>query len=363
LHLERFAAPLWLEELMCHWNIKNGEKMHEALLYEKCADGNVRCHLCRHRCLIAAGRRGICGVRENDGGTLRTLVYGRLVTENVDPVEKKPLFHFQPGSLTYSIATVGCNFRCLHCQNYSISQVPTGMTTIPGNLCSPEDVVRRAVASGCRSISYTYTEPTIFFEFALDTARLAREAGLSNIFVTNGYMTPEALDLIAPYLDAANIDLKGFSDRYYHEIAGAELHGVLETIRDFARRGIWVELTTLLIPGWNDAEDELDALVRFVVDELGADIPWHVSRFFPTYRLTDCPATPVETLHRAAAVGRKAGLSYIYLGNTPQPEGEDTVCSGCHAPLVSRTGFHVTYNGIKNDCCSRCGVRIAGVWS
>lgn len=336
--------------------------MKEALCYEKLGDRNVRCNLCRHHCLIAPGKRGICGVRENSGGMLQTLVYGILVAEHVDPVEKKPLFHFQPGSLTYSIATAGCNFRCQHCQNYSISQVPPGTARMPGTFRTPEQVVSSALAAGCRSISYTYTEPTIFFEFALDTARLAHAAGLSNIFVTNGYITPEALDLVAPYLEAANIDLKGFTDSFYRTVAGARLESVLETIRDYHRRGIWIELTTLLIPGLNDTSGELEELARFIVDELGADVPWHVSRFFPTYRMIDRPATPPETLHRAAEIGSRAGLRFIYQGNFVAPGAEDTLCPDCHATLVTRSGFQVTSCTVNKGGCSACGTCIAGVW-
>ncbi|GAM08166.1 putative protein [Geobacter sp. OR-1] len=337
--------------------------MQEALCYERVDDDAVRCHLCRHLCRIAAGKRGICGVRENRDGTLVTLVYGKVVAESIDPVEKKPLFHFQPGSSTYSIATAGCNFRCRHCQNYTISQVPPGTTQIPGVLRTPEEVVSSAIASGCRSISYTYTEPTIFFEFALDTARLARKAGLANVFVTNGYITPDALDLIAPVLDAANIDLKGFSDSFYREIAGAGLDGVLDTIRDYCRRGIWVELTTLLITGLNDSDEELEGLTRFIADELGVDVPWHISRFFPTYLMTDRPPTPVATLHRAAEIGKKAGLRYIYQGNAVETGREDTVCPGCKTPLVCRTGFRVTGVRITADVCPACSMVIAGRWA
>jgi pyruvate formate lyase activating enzyme len=337
--------------------------MKEALLYEKLDDGKVRCNLCLHHCLIVSGKRGICGVRENREGILRTLVYGKLVAENIDPVEKKPLFHFLQGALTYSIATAGCNFRCLHCQNYGISQVPPGPVKIPGTVRTPEEIVNTAIASGCRSISYTYTEPTVFFEFALDTAKLARKAGLANIFVTNGYITPDALDLIAPFIDAANIDLKGFTEVFYRDVAGAKLEGVLETIRNYQRHGIWVELTTLLIPGLNDSDEELAGLTRFIAEELGVDVPWHVSRFFPTYRITDRPATPLETLHRAAEAGTKAGLRYIYLGNIPEPGGEDTICPNCSSPLVSRSGFHVLSCKIINASCPECGTRIAGIWA
>jgi len=337
--------------------------MKEALFYEKLDDGKVRCNLCRHYCLILPGKRGICGVRENRDGILLALVYGKLVAEHVDPVEKKPLFHFKPGSRTYSIATVGCNFRCQHCQNYSISQVPDGSLNVAGNSRTPEDVVRSAIEAGCSSISYTYTEPTIFLEFALDTARLAHQAGLSNIFVTNGYITPEALDPIAPYLDAANIDLKGFSEEFYRKVAGASLEGVMATIRDYVSRGIWVELTTLLITGLNDSDHDLEGLTRFIAEELGAAVPWHISRFFPTYLMTDRQSTPVETLYRAASIGKQAGLEYIYMGNVSEPGSEDTVCPSCASNIIVRAGFNVPLFRLNNDCCPDCGKRIAGIWS
>jgi len=269
--------------------------MKEAMFYEREEGGQVRCGLCRFRCLIKDGERGICGVRENRGGYLCSLVYGRLCAEHVDPIEKKPLFHVLPGSRSYSIATVGCNFRCRHCQNYSISQVPRN-ATVQGLVRSPQEVVRRAVAASCSSIAYTYTEPTMFFEFAYDTARLAREAGLKNIFVTNGYITSEALATIAPYLDAANIDLKGFSEKFYRDFVNATLSEVLDSIIEYRRQGIWIELTTLIIPGLNDSEEELQGIASFIVTNLGVDTPWHVSQFYPTYLLTDRPRTPVETL-------------------------------------------------------------------
>lgn len=335
--------------------------MKEALFFEQLDDGRLRCSLCRHRCIIADGKRGICGVRENRHGTLMSLVYGRVIAEHVDPVEKKPLYHFQPASLSYSVATAGCNFHCRHCQNYSISQVPPDMLEIPGTKRSPAEIVRRASQAGCRSISFTYTEPTIFFEFARDTAVLAHEAGLKTIFVTNGYITPEALELIAPYLDAANIDLKGFTDSFYREVVGARLEGVLETIRDYRRHNIWIELTTLIIPGLNDGDAELRAIARFIADELGVDTPWHVSRFYPTYLMTNRPGTPVETLNRAYDIGREAGLRYIYLGNVTAPGREDTACPGCGEQLIRRSGFSVLANRLATGSCPACGTAIAGI--
>ncbi len=334
--------------------------MKEAMLYDRESGGRVRCGLCRFRCLIADGARGICGVRENHRGTLFSLVYGRLCAENVDPIEKKPLFHVMPGSSSFSIATVGCNFHCRHCQNHSISQVHSD-GRIPGHDRTPEMVVEQAVASHCRSISYTYTEPTVFFEFALDTARLAREAGLLNLFVTNGYISSQALATIAPCLDAANIDLKGFSESFYRDIVHARLSEVLDSIVEYRRKGIWIELTTLLIPGLNDADDELAGIARFIMEHLGADTPWHLTRFYPTYKLTDLPPTPRETLCRAVEIGRAAGLRYVYEGNVPGSGNEETRCPSCSTLLVERSGFIVQRNFIKNGACPHCDTVIAGI--
>lgn len=336
--------------------------MREALFYTKQPDGSVICALCRHRCHIVVGKRGICRVRENRDGTLFSLVYGKVVAESVDPIEKKPLFHCLPASQSYSIATVGCNFRCRHCQNYSIAQYEPGQpATIPGQDIPPAQIVARALAAGCGSISYTYTEPTIFLEYALDVARLAAEAGLKNIFVTNGYITPEALDAIAPFLHAANIDLKGFSEEFYHRVVGARLSEVLECIRDYHRRGIWIELTTLVIPGENDDQAELEGIAAFIANELGPDVPWHISRFFPQYKMADHGPTPPATLERAVEAGRRAGLRYIYEGNIAGGQ-EDTACPGCGRPVLRRSGFRVVGNNLRDGACGECGERIAGVW-
>ncbi len=334
--------------------------MQEALFYEELEDNRVRCGLCRFRCLIADGARGHCGVRENQDGILYSLVYGKLCAENVDPIEKKPLFHFQPGSRSYSIATVGCNFHCRHCQNYEISQIEKE-TPIRGIARTPAEVVKKAVAHGCASIAYTYTEPTIFFEFAYDTARLAHDAGLKNIFVTNGYITPEALASITPWLDAANIDLKGFSENFYRDIVHARLAEVLDSIIEYRKQGIWVELTTLIIPGLNDDEKELQELASFIVANLGIDTPWHVSQFYPTYKLTDRPRTPLATLRRAREIGRAAGLRHVYEGNVPGEGGENTWCPSCATLLIERYGFVIGTNRIRNGVCPDCGTAIAGI--
>ena len=334
--------------------------MKEALFFER-GDGNtVRCNLCRFRCRIADGARGICAVRENRDGTLYSLVYGKLCAEHDDPIEKKPLFHVMPGTRSYSIATVGCNFHCRHCQNYTISQVDRG-APIMGTERSPLEIVQKACNAGCRSISYTYTEPTIFFEYAYETAILAKEAGLSNIFVTNGYISKEALSMIAPCLDAANIDLKGFSESFYRDVVHARLSEVLDSIIEYHRQGIWLELTTLIIPGLNDSEAELKGIAEFIVTNLGADTPWHVTQFYPTYQMTDRPRTPMDTLRRAREIGRAAGLHYVYEGNVPGEGGENTWCPSCSALLIERYGFAIVTNRICHGACPECGATIAGL--
>lgn len=334
----------------------------EALLYAREVDGSVTCHLCAHRCRVREGLRGICGVRENVGGTLVSLVGDRVVCAEVDPIEKKPFFHFVPGSLAYSIATVGCNFHCRFCFNSAISQWPREHSgSPPGTRITPRDIVAAALATGARTIAYTYNEPTVFFELALATSRIAVRAGLRNVFVTNGYMTAEALAMIAPVLAAANVDLKAFSDRYYRKICGATLGPVLETIRRMRERDIWVEVTTLLIPGHNDSDAELAALAGWLA-AVDRDIPWHVSAFFPAYRMLDVPPTPASTLLRAARAGHAAGLRYVYTGNIPTQMLEDTLCPTCAQRLVCRRGFTVVENAMVDGGCGRCGTRIAGVF-
>lgn len=334
--------------------------MRKALLYEQLQGNRLRCNLCAHRCTIGAGSRGICGVRENRDGTLFTLVYGRVVAENVDPIEKKPFFHLCPGSLSYSIATAGCNFRCLFCQNHEISQAPREKQVIYGHEMPPEDVVRRAVESGSRTIAYTYTEPTVFFEFALDVARLARKEGLLNVFVTNGYFTGEALELIAPVLDGANVDLKAFSDNFYRKQCGARLEPVLDTLRNLRKRNIWIEVTTLIIPTLNDSVDELRDMARFI-RSLGPEIPWHISRYHPRYHRRDIVATPPETILKAREIGMEEGLKYVYAGNLPGDSGEKTYCAACGNLLIDRFGFSIRANNLEHSACTRCGTRLDGI--
>ncbi|MEA3428191.1 MAG: AmmeMemoRadiSam system radical SAM enzyme [Thermodesulfobacteriota bacterium] len=335
----------------------------EAYLYEPLKEKRVKCNLCSHRCIIKDGKRGICGVRKNQGGILKTLVYGRLVASHIDPIEKKPLFHFMPGSLSYSIATVGCNFKCLFCQNADISQMPSDHNgIITGDLYTPEDIVNTALKGNCKSIAYTYTEPTIFFEFAFDTAKLAHAKGIKNVFVTNGYMTSEALHMISPYLDAANVDLKAFNESFYKEVVKARLEPVKETLKLMKKLGIFVEVTTLLIPGLNDDKKELEKLALFLVKSLGPETPWHVSAFYPTYKLTDRPPTPVESLVMARETGIKVGLKYVYIGNVPSENGENTFCYSCGKLLINRMGFSIIKNVLENGRCPYCGVQIDGIW-
>jgi pyruvate formate lyase activating enzyme len=334
---------------------------HEALLYHPEEKHAVSCGLCAHHCRIASGARGICGVRENRGGVLTSLVYGMVVAENPDPIEKKPLFHCLPGSRSFSIATVGCNFRCTFCQNHEISQIPREEGRINGRERTPAQIVENALRSGSQSISYTYTEPTISFEFAYDTAGIAREKGLKNIFVTNGYMTGEMLELLAPRLDAANVDLKAFRDDFYRTQCGARLQPVLDNIRKMKELGIWVEITTLLIPGLNDGEEELRDLAGFILSH-GAETPWHISRFHPRYRMRGMPPTPAASIHRAAEIGKSAGLKYVYCGNLPGDPGENTACARCGHLLIERTGFVIGRMDLKGSSCPRCGTPLDGIF-
>jgi pyruvate formate lyase activating enzyme len=335
--------------------------MKEAMLYSLLEEGKVRCHLCNHHCTISPSKRGICGVRENRDGKLYTLVFGRAISLNVDPIEKKPIFHIFPGSTSFSIATVGCNFRCLQCQNHEISQMPSDQGRIDGSIVPPSKIVSLAKEYRCRSISYTYTEPTIYFEYAYEIAVLASREGIKNIFVTNGYMTEEALKTIQPYLDAANVDLKSFQEKFYKEVCGARLKPVLESLRLMRQMGIWVEITTLVIPTLNDSDKEFAEIAQFILS-LGPEVPWHISAFYPTYKMLNLPRTPASSLHRARQIGLKAGLRYVYCGNIPGEEGEDTLCPQCGRSVIERVGFRVAKNDIVKGECRYCHTKLDGVW-
>jgi pyruvate formate lyase activating enzyme len=335
--------------------------MKEALLYEKLGNSKVRCNLCAHRCLIADGRRGVCKVRENRDGMLFTLVYGQAISQHMDPIEKKPLFHFFPGSTAFSIATPGCNFDCRWCQNWESSQMLREQQLGTGLATTPHQVVVNALHVDSRSIAYTYTEPTVFFEYAYDTARLAHAIGMRNVYVTNGYMTAEMLELFQPHLDAANVDLKAFRDETYRLYVGARLQPVLDSLKRMKALGIWLEMTTLVIPGINDDPAELRDAAQFLSQELGTDTPWHISRFYPAYEMRDVRPTPVETLHPAREIGLAEGLKYVYVGNVPDNGCRETVCPGCDRVLIRRHGLAVTVNRVRDGRCPDCRAFIAGV--
>lgn len=322
--------------------------------------GSVRCDACAHRCVVRVGRTGICGVRANREGRLVSLVHGRVVATAVDPIEKKPLFHVAPGALAYSIATAGCDFHCAFCQNWEIAQGPRLGRPLEARSLPPEQAVAEARGAGASAIAYTYIEPTVFLEYDLDVGRLARDAGLLGLFVTNGYATPEAIELLAPVIDAANVDIKGFDDGVYRRVCGARLEPVLDGIVELRRHGIWVEVTTLVIPGLTDEPAQLQALTGWIVEALGPETPWHVSRFFPAHRMLDRPATPLTTLVAAADIGRRAGLHHIYIGNAPELGLEDTRCADCGLLLVARHGYLVERRLADDGSCPRCSRPLEG---
>ena len=335
----------------------------EAVLYEKQAGDQTACRVCSHFCKLDPGQYGICGVRQNKEGVLYTLVYGDLIAVHVDPIEKKPLYHFLPASLSLSVATIGCNFKCSFCQNWQISQASkkekgSRIKSLSGQHVDPREVVEAAVNQGCRSISYTYTEPTVFFEYALDTSKLAKENGLANVFVTNGYMSQDTLETINPYLDACNVDLKSFRDEFYKDICKASLQPVLESIQRMKELDIWVEVTTLIVPGLNDSSAELKDIAEFI-SGVDPEIPWHISRFHPDFQYAESGATPVATLRSAFDIGKEAGLSHIYIGNV-LGMAEDTICSRCGEMLIKRSGFSVSESRIKDGNCPSCGAVVSG---
>jgi len=324
-------------------------------------DGAIRCGVCAHRCLVRPGRLGICGVRENLDGRLISLAYGSVVAMGLDPIEKKPLFHVAPGSTAYSIATAGCPFHCTFCQNWEIAQGPRLGLDLPTRHLAPARIVDEATTLGAGSIAYTYVEPTVFLEYALDVGRLARQAGLRNLFITDGYATPEAVTLLASVLDAANVDLKSFDDAFYRKLCGARLAPVLASIVAMRRAGIWLELTTLVIPGHNDDDRQLRSLARWIVETLGPETPWHVSRFHPAYRLLDVAPTPLTTLRRAADLGREAGLAHVYVGNAPELGMEHTRCAGCGRVVIERHGYATRNRLTAEGTCVGCGRTLAGI--
>ncbi len=335
--------------------------MKEALLYKKGDSGKVECVLCAHHCTLKEGQSGVCRVRKNINGKLYSLNYDKVAATHSDPIEKKPLYHFLPASTSYSIAAMGCNFNCTFCQNHSLSMVEDE-AGIYGERISPEDLVAAALRAGSQSISYTYSEPTIYFELMIETARLAKEKGLKNVMVTNGFMSPEALDMMAPYLDGANVDLKAFSEHFYRKYSGAGLAPVLDTIKGMKKNGIWVEVTTLLIPGLNSDKDELTKLISFIAD-VDPAIPWHVSRFFPHYKLLDAPITDTGLIFETLSIAKEIGLKYLYGGNITSRKWSDTYCPSCETLLIERSGHFTNVRNMSDGECGNCGEKIAGVFS
>lgn len=328
--------------------------MQESYSYERLEDKRVRCSTCTQRCFILPGKFGLCGVRKNLDGRLYVLNYGRVISAGVDPIEKKPLFHFLPGSLSFSFASVGCNLSCGNCQNWQISQTVKSDKAMleAGNEMTPEEIVNGALKQSCKSISYTYTEPTIFLEFALDTMKVARRRGLKNVWVSNGFMTEETLALILPYLDAINVDIKSFDEDFYARRCGARLAPILENCRRLKKAGVWIEITTLVIPGMSDDEKMLARIARFIREELGSETPWHLSGFSGrlSWRMRDIPDTDAERLKRASAIGRAAGLKYVYAGNLPLGEEECTRCPRCGEMNIERSGYQVRRLDQKGKC-------------
>jgi len=333
--------------------------MKEALLYKKIKDKKIKkiqCLNCAHYCVILPEKRGICGVRENIGGKLYALNYGKVIACHIDPIEKKPFFHFLPGSYSLSIATVGCNFSCKNCQNWDISQSPKPRNPVLGEDLMPEEIVESAIKNNCPSIAYTYTEPTIFLEFALDTMKIAKKKGLKNIWVSNGFMSKESAKLVIPYLDANNIDIKGFSDEFYRDICSGRLQPVLDTAKLMKKSGVWVEITTLVIPTLNDSEKTFKEIANFIYKELGPETPWHVSQFsgIISWKLQHLPDTPIETLKMAYKIGKESGLKYVYTGNVPGLPSEDTFCPKCGTLCIDRTNYLI-HRHDKSGKCPNCG--------
>ncbi len=337
--------------------------MHAARLWRRKDNQSLQCRLCSHYCRLEPGEFGTCGVRVNQDGQLMTLVYDAVAAMNVDPIEKKPLYHFLPGSQSFSIGTMGCNLSCEFCQNDTLSQTPKQTHRVQGESVPPERIVAAAQRYRAASISYTYSEPTIFFELIQDTASLARQHNLKNVLVTNGFMSPDCLQELGSLVDAANVDLKAFTDEFYTGYCGARLKPVLQNLKHIRDLGWWLEVTTLIIPGLNDNPGELRELADFIVTELGPDTPWHISRFHPAYHMLDRPPTPVQTLEGAFQTGLDAGLKFVYLGNVLGHDASSTICPGCGRTVIDRRGFSTSSTHLDQGACSFCGAAIPGVWS
>lgn len=334
--------------------------MKEAILYKKLPKGNVRCGVCQRRCSVAPDNLGYCYTRINKDGKFYSLIYEVISSANIDPIEKKPLFHFYPGTQVFSIGSLGCNFRCKNCQNWEISYAEPTIDHLSSQTLSPQEVINQAKKYKCAGIAFTYNEPTIWLEYTLDVMKLAKKAGLYTVYVTNGYITPEALDLIGPYLDAFRVDIKAFSKKFYQEIASVpDFKPILEmTKRAKKKWKMHVEIITLIIPTFNDNEKELKELASWIKKDLGADTPWHLTRFFPAAEMTNIPPTPIKELEKLYEIGKKAGLKFVYLGNVSEHPLENTYCPKCKKLLIERQNYFVKKVGLKNGKCKFCGQKL-----
>lgn len=334
--------------------------MRQAMLYDRLPDSGTRCNVCQWRCLVGTGKLGVCRVRQNRDGTLYTLNYAEVSSAAVDPIEKKPLFHFYPGTMVFSLGGWGCNFHCRHCQNWQISCIDGFSLEQGSSTISPQDAVAMARERGCQGIAWTYNEPTMWFEYTLDSARLAKESGLYTVYVTNGYITEEALDAIGPYLDAYRVDVKGFSDSLYHELARvSKWRGILDVAeRAFHRWGMHVEVVTNVIPTMNDDDEQLEGIATWIRDGLSELVPWHVTRFHPMHDMLHLPPTPVSTLEHACDIGKRVGLRFVYLGNVPGHTSENTTCYSCGNLAIGRMGYRADIVGVEDSRCRHCGANL-----
>lgn len=351
---------IFIFTFFCAPGLFSQEKHKEAMFYQKLANKAVYCQLCPRGCVIADKKRGFCRVRENQQGTLYSLVYAKPVSIHIDPIEKKPLFHFLPKTSAFSVATVGCNLSCKFCQNWEISQ--SSPEEVDSVYLEPEDLVKKAKESGSPTIAYTYTEPTIFYEYILETARLARKEGLKNIMHSSGYINEKPLRELCPYLDAANLDLKGFSDDYYAKMSNGTLNPVLESLKILKQEGVHLEITNLVLSGYNDDEDTVIKMCLWIKDNLGPDTPLHFSRFFPMYKLANLEPTPLSVLERVRKIALDCGLKYVYIGNWPGNPAENTYCPECKRIVIERKGYFVVQDNIEDGKCQFCGEEIKGVW-
>ncbi|MFH0838967.1 MAG: AmmeMemoRadiSam system radical SAM enzyme [Candidatus Omnitrophota bacterium] len=334
--------------------------LHEAMFYKKVDEATVQCELCPRKCMLTNGTRSFCRAREPKDGVLYSAVYGLLTAIHIDPIEKKPLFHMLPGSRSFSIATAGCNLRCKYCQNWQISQ--SRPEEVDNREVSPEEVVASALENNCKTIAYTYTEPTVFFEYMVDTAKIARQKGIRNVYHSGGFINPEPCRYVTKFLDGANVDLKGFDKEYLATTCQEELEPVLEMLTILKRNGVWLELTNLVVPTLNDNMDKIKEMTSWIATQLGPDTPLHFSRFYPQHKLNNLYPTPIETLEQARDVALREGLHFVYIGNIPSSKAEHTYCPHCKKTVIERIGYSIIKNEIKNGSCGYCNTKIAGLW-